>query len=125
MPKLQRHVFVCVNQRPEGHPKGCCADKGSAHVRELFKEGLERRGLKGIVRANAAGCLDMCALGVTVVIYPEAVWYKGVKAEHVEEIIEKHVVGGEIVERLLMREAMGDAGATRLPPLSLPARRGG
>ncbi len=117
MAKLQRHVFVCVNERPEGDPKGCCSDKGSKDVRERFKEGLARRGLKGIVRANAAGCLDTCALGVSVVVYPEAVWYRNVTTADVEEIIEKHVVGGEVVERLLMYPA----GTARLPRLSLPS----
>lgn len=121
MPKLKRHIFVCINERPEGHPKGCCADKGGREVRERFKEGVARRGLKGIVRANAAGCLDTCALGVTVVVYPEAVWYRNVTTGDVEEIIEKHVVGGEVVERLLMYPA----DATRLYPLSHPAREEG
>jgi (2Fe-2S) ferredoxin len=118
MPRLQRHVFVCINERPEGHPKGCCSDKGGKEVRELFKEGLARRGLKGIVRANAAGCLDTCALGVTVVVYPEAIWYRGVTTGDVEEIIEKHVVGGEVVQRLLMYPAE----TPDLPPLLHPAR---
>ena len=47
-----------------------------------------------------AGCLDQCAEGVTVVVYPEAVWYRRVTPEDVDEIIDKHLVGGEPVERL-------------------------
>lgn len=99
---FQRHIFVCTNRRPDDHPKGCCAAKGSEEVRALFKEELERRGLKGRVRANAAGCLDQCAFGVTVVVYPEAVWYARVKLEDVREIVDEHIVGGRPVERLRM-----------------------
>ncbi len=48
---------------------------GGEAVREALKVELARRGLKGQVRANAAGCLDACAHGPTVVVYPEGVWY--------------------------------------------------
>ena len=101
-PPYERHVFVCTNRRPEGDPRGCCAGKGSEEVRALFKEELERRGLKGRVRANAAGCLDTCALGVSVVVYPEGVWYGRVTKEDVATIVEEHLVGGRPVERLRM-----------------------
>ncbi len=118
MPRYKRHLFVCVNERPPEDPKGCCAAKGSATVREKFKEGLKSRGLSGIVRANAAGCLDACGFGVTVVVYPEAVWYGGVAVEDVEEIIEKHVIRGEVVDRLVMPSYAG--GPRRFPPLNPP-----
>jgi (2Fe-2S) ferredoxin len=101
-PPFRRHIFVCTNLRPEGHPKGCCAEKGSERVRESFKAELEKRGLRGEVRANAAGCLDQCAFGVTVVVYPEGVWYARVKPEDVPEIVDEHIVGGRPVERLRM-----------------------
>jgi len=54
------------------------------------------------VRVNKAGCLDQCARGVTCVVYPEAVWYGGVTLDDVDEIIERHLVGGEPVERLVL-----------------------
>lgn len=100
MPPYRRHIFICTNQRDADHPKGDCASKGGEEVREQFREALLARGLKGAVRANAAGCLDACALGCTVVVYPEGVWYGGVKPEDVEEIVDKHIVGDAPVERL-------------------------
>jgi (2Fe-2S) ferredoxin len=102
-PHYQRHVFVCVNEREPGNPKGCCADKGADAVRDAFKRILHEKGLKGTIRANAAGCLDQCARGVSVVVYPEQVWYGGVKAEDVAEIVERHLIGGVPVERLRMK----------------------
>jgi len=99
---FQRHVFVCTNQREPDSPKGCCAAKGSVEVLARFKDELAARGLKGAMRANTAGCLDHCAHGVTVVVYPEAVWYGGVQVADVAEIVEKHLIGGVAVERLLI-----------------------
>jgi (2Fe-2S) ferredoxin len=101
MPPYERHVFICVNKRPPEDPRGCCADKGGEEIAERFKIGLHKRGLKARIRANKAGCLDQCELGVSVVVYPEGIWYARVTASDVEEIIEKHLVGGAPVERLL------------------------
>jgi len=102
MGRFRHHVFVCENHRPADDPRGSCGEKGSARIREALKEELKRRGLKGTVRANAAGCLDACAHGPSVVVYPEGVWYGHVRPEDVPEIVERHLVGGEPVERLLV-----------------------
>lgn len=100
MPAYERHVFICSNDRPVGHMRGCCAEKGGAAVRAAFKDAVKAHGLKGEVRANPCGCLDQCEHGVTVVVYPEAVWYGFVTVEDVPEIVEQHLVGGKPVERL-------------------------
>ena len=100
MPPFRRHLFVCTNVRPPGHPKGCCAEKGSEAVRDAFKEQVAKRGLKGSVRANAAGCLDACEHGVSCVVYPDNVWYGRVTLQDVDEIVEEHLVNGRPVERL-------------------------
>ena len=102
MPSFQRHVFVCTNERPADDPRGCCKAKGGVEVRDKMKAELKARGISKLVRANNAGCLDQCAFGVTVVVYPEQVWYGGVTVDDVPEIVDKHLVGGEIVERLLI-----------------------
>lgn len=100
MPPYERHVFVCINERDEADPKGCCSAKGSREVRDRLKEAVHRAGLKGKVRVNAAGCLDQCAHGVTVVVYPEAVWYGHVTIDDVDEIFQSHLVEGRPVDRL-------------------------
>lgn len=102
-PHFERHIFICTNRRDPGNPKGSCADKGSEAVRDEFKRALHERGLKGYMRANAAGCLDQCPRGVAVVVYPEQVWYGGVKVEDVGEIVEQHLLGGVPVDRLRMK----------------------
>ena len=110
MPRFTRHVFICTNSRPPGNPRGCCLEKGSEEVRAAFKEALAKAGLKGQVRANAAGCLDSCERGVSVVVYPEQTWYGGVTVADVGEIVERHLMRGEIVERLHIPDAGFAAG---------------
>ncbi|HKQ59851.1 MAG TPA: (2Fe-2S) ferredoxin domain-containing protein [Candidatus Polarisedimenticolaceae bacterium] len=100
MPVLERHVFVCENEREPSNPKGCCALKGSEEIRDRLKQLAHQAGLKGRVRINSAGCLDQCAHGVTIVIYPEAVWYGHVTLADVEELFHEHVLHGRPVERL-------------------------
>jgi len=97
---LRHHVFVCMNRRPEGHPKGCCHDNGSGQVVEGFFAELGRWGLSGTVRVTRTLCMGVCWSGPTVVVYPEGVWYGKVQAEDVPEIVESHLKNGEPVSRL-------------------------
>lgn len=104
MPGFKHHIFICENQRDAGDPRGCCMDRGAKGLRAVFKEEIEKHGLRGVVRANKAGCLDHCEFGPTVVVYPKGVWYWVGDSSDVKEIVEKHIVGGEVVERLLLPE---------------------
>lgn len=97
----RRHVFCCTNERPPGHPRGCCKDKGSVRLRNYMKARVKELGLAD-VRVNISGCLDRCELGPSMVIYPEGVWYTYRTREDVDEILRVHVVGGGRVERLMM-----------------------
>jgi (2Fe-2S) ferredoxin len=102
MPPFEKHIFICTNGRNPDDPRGCCSARGSEEIREFFKAELKRRGLKDKVRANAAGCLDNCASGPTVVIYPEGVWYRVPTTQDAKEILDRHVEKGEVVERLVI-----------------------
>ncbi len=115
MPSYERHVFVCVNERPADNPKGSCKARGGIAVRDLLKKELAARGLTHRIRANNAGCLDQCERGVAIVVYPEQVWYGAVTPADVTEIIERHLVGGEVVERLLLPDQPHLASATLVP----------
>jgi (2Fe-2S) ferredoxin len=100
--KFTSHIFVCCNQRQPGHRRGCCDADGSEKLRNLFKAEVKRRQLTPQVRANKAGCLDQCECGPTVVIYPQQIWYGNVQPDDVSRIIEETVIGGRILEDLLI-----------------------
>lgn len=104
MPHFERHVFVCTNERAEDHPRGSCKRRGGVEVRDALKKQLTTIGLSKRIRANNAGCLDQCEHGVSVVVYPEQVWYANVTVEDLPELVQRHLVGGVPVARLLMAD---------------------
>ena len=102
MPKFTHHIFVCCNTREPGHRRGCCDPDGSERLRNSLKAEIKRCGLDPDVRANRAGCLDQCELGPTVVIYPQQIWYGHVQEQDVPRIVEDTVLGGRVLEDLLI-----------------------
>jgi (2Fe-2S) ferredoxin len=100
MSYYRRHVFFCCNQRKP--PERCCAHEGALECQQHAKARVKALGLSGAgeVRINKAGCLDRCEEGPVLVVYPEGVWYTYVDRSDIDEIIDRHVVNGEIVERL-------------------------
>ncbi len=100
MSKPVRHVFVCSQQRPPGHPRGSCAAKGASAVLQAFWGELQKRQAYETIAITYSGCLGPCDGGVNVLVYPEAVLYNGVQPGDVVEIFDSHLVGGQPVERL-------------------------
>lgn len=107
MSYYQRHVFFCLNQRTNG--EASCGDHDAQGAFDHCKSRVKQLGLagKGGVRVNKAGCLDRCAGGPVAVVYPEAVWYSWVDQSDIDEIVERHLRDGEVVERLVLPEAVG------------------
>jgi len=101
-PYYRQHVFCCINERPDGHPRGCCKERGAVRLRNYMKARAKELGLVD-VRINAAGCLDRCELGPTMVIYPEGVWYSYQTPQDVDEILQAHLVDGGRVARLMLQ----------------------
>ena len=95
---FRKHVLVCTKDAPER-----CGQKGGKEVFQKFRSEARERGLEDLL-VTQLGCTGQHATGPAVVIHPDGVWYKEVTPEDVPEIIEKHLVGGEVVERLLNPE---------------------
>ena len=100
MSYYQHHVFFCTNLR-DGERQSC-GQCGAQKARDYVKQRCKELGLsgEGKVRINNAGCLDRCEQGPVVVIYPEETWYTYVDNDDLDEIIEKHLQQGQIVDRL-------------------------
>lgn len=100
MSHFDHHVFFCTNQRKNG--EACCNDHGAEGVRAYAKTRVKQLGeqIQSRVRINSAGCLDRCELGPVLVIYPEAIWYRYVDTDDIDEIIDEHLIHGRVVERL-------------------------
>jgi (2Fe-2S) ferredoxin len=104
---FKHHVFFCLNERSNG--QACCAGQGAQAAFDHCKQKVKVLGLSGVggVRVNKAGCLDRCAGGPVVVIYPEGVWYTFVDHKDIDEIIESHLVNNKVVERLQLSADVG------------------
>lgn len=98
--RFEKHLFVCVNERPPENPVGCCKAKGSEKIVDMLKTAVQQHKLGGKIRINKSGCLSQCSKGVTIVVYPEGVWYGRVTPADVPEIVESHLLKGIPVERL-------------------------
>lgn len=100
MSYYQYHLFFCTNQRDGG--KACCQDHDALAMRDYAKTRTKELKLAGAgkVRVNNAGCMDRCAQGPTLVVYPEGIWYTYKNKADIDEIIQEHLVNGRVVERL-------------------------
>lgn len=100
MARPRKHVFVCSQSRPAGHPRGSCTQRGGGEVIQAFWAELKNRNLYEEIAVTYSGCLGPCDGGANVLVYPEGVLYSKVKVENVRTIFDEHLVGGTPVESL-------------------------
>lgn len=97
---FERHVFVCTSG--EWCPT---VDGDGLGVHAALKARVTDSGLAERVRVNHSGCFSQCGNGPMVVVYPEGIWYAAVSPADAGEIVERHLIGGQPVERLRFRPA--------------------
>lgn len=102
---IRHHIFVCSGKS--------CSAAGGLEVREALTRELIARNLlfgkekkgknpKGSVVLTECSSVGFCAVGAAVLVYPDGVWYAQVEASDVPELVEEHIVGGRVVERLAL-----------------------
>lgn len=102
MAQRKRSLYVCVNRRPDGTPKGSCAARGAVELHARLKELLKQRGLAELeVRACTSSCLDVCWVGPSIAVEPDHYVYGRVKLEDAEAIVDG-LASGTRVERLVL-----------------------
>jgi len=113
MGQYECHVFVCTSG-------DTCPEQADVegYVKTL-RAGVQKAGKQVEVRVNKAGCFSQCGHGPMLVIYPDNVWYAGVQASDLDEILTSHILGGKPVERL--RYEPGKPGANKVEVEKAPA----
>jgi len=107
MEAFRHHIYICDQKKPEGVPS--CTANGSLEVIEALRGEIVRQGLSADVQVTTCGSLGLCGRGPNMVVYPEGVWYSGVRPADVAEFVRDHLKAGKVVERLLS----GDQAAVR------------
>ena len=95
---IGKHIFVCTNRKPDDD--GWSAARGSEQVLQKLRAEISARKLQKEIHVTACGSLGTCGHGPNMVVHPDGTWYSGVTVNDVAEIVEQHLVGGKVVERL-------------------------
>lgn len=98
----KRHVLVCAGTG--------CTSSGSVKIADKLEAEIAARGMQDEVCVVKTGCHGLCALGPVMIIYPEASFYSNMEIEHVEEIVEEHLVKGNVVTKYLYKETVTEDG---------------
>jgi len=100
MPRPQKHVFVCTQNRQPGHPRGSCQQNNCSEIVDEFMLEFQQRDLHINYALTFTSCIGPCGSGPSVLIYPEGVMYSKVTRLDVKAIINEHLLGDRPVERL-------------------------
>ncbi len=114
MSRYTHHLFFCQHRRDAEDGRGCCAAKGAAALVDIAKQEVADRGWKKSVRVNETGCLNNCAFGPSVVVYPDAVWYRLETAADVRRVLDEHVAQNAPCLSLQVRPAAPPKARSRL-----------
>lgn len=90
IPDFTRHVLLCRGPR--------CSARGAPETQVRLAAELHDRALgDDDVLVTTTGCLFPCSQAPVVVVYPDNVWYRGLRSERVAAFVERHLVGGRPV----------------------------
>jgi sirohydrochlorin cobaltochelatase len=90
---LAKHVLVCGNAD--------CADRGSVALLARLRRRIKAAGRDRDIRITRTLCMGRCGEGPTVAVYPDGIWYRGVTEADADELVDQHLLGDQLVSRLV------------------------
>lgn len=101
---IKQHVLVCTGKH--------CLPAGGEALLEQCREMLnltghlygKRGSMEGTVLVSKTGCTGLCKAAPVALLYPQGVWYARLTKDKLAEIIEKHIIGGQPVVSLQVKQ---------------------
>ncbi|MFR9070009.1 MAG: NADH-ubiquinone oxidoreductase-F iron-sulfur binding region domain-containing protein [Paraclostridium sp.] len=123
--KLKPNLYLRDNNCQEKNKKELlvCGDTGCRAANSLpiidnFKKEIKNAGLEDSVSVSLTGCFGFCAQGPIVRVCPDDIFYIKVSADDAKEIVQEHLVNGNLVYRLLFLEASERKKVSKLEDMS-------
>lgn len=101
----EKQIVVCAGTG--------CHSSGSKKVSDVIEASMQANKLEEKVLLVKTGCFGLCALGPVVIVYPEGVFYSQVTPEHMETIMNDHIIGGNVVKELLYEDTVNEDGSIK------------
>lgn len=101
LPLIQRHIFLCADTKECGCASAAQMKASLKYLKKRLKE-LKLSPKKGGVARTASQCFDICTGGPIAVVYPDGVWYGHCDETTLEEIIQSHLINGEVAEKYVI-----------------------
>lgn len=101
----EKQIVVCAGTG--------CHSSGSKKVSDVIEASMQANKLEEKVLLVKTGCFGLCALGPVVIVYPEGVFYSQVTPEHMETIMNDHIIGGNVVKELLYEDTVNEDGTIK------------
>ena len=117
MGQYDRHVFVCTSGET------CPVQGDTEKFVKTLRAGVQKANLQAAGRVNKSGCFSQCGHGPMIVVYPDDVWYAGVRESDLDEILTSHIIGGYPVERLRYEPGVKGANKIEVDTTSKPAEQ--
>ena len=95
--KYEYKLLVCYG--------ASCISSNCKSIHMKLTEELAKHGLEEKVKIKLTGCIGTCAVGPTLTVEPEGVFYCNLKPEDIERIVAEHLIEKKIVEDLCYVDA--------------------
>ncbi|HBG47089.1 MAG TPA: ferredoxin [Deltaproteobacteria bacterium] len=99
MSKPEKFLYVCVHERPQGHPRGSCGQKGSREVVMALATECDKQGAFGRASLVQTACMGLCNEGPMAAVFPDNVFYRDLTPADAPTLVKEHLLEGKALSK--------------------------